>query len=126
VLSRHSIVLGVLVTFLGAAVAGAASHSARGAPSVVRVSSGTPGREIRFQGVLLVSGQPMQVVEQATPFEFQSHQTVLFAAFEPVGPEALLRLELSSDTPEPAVVTAPRVMVGRHIGGVATEFVQGY
>jgi hypothetical protein len=28
--------------------------------------------------------------------------------------------------PEPAVVTALRVMVGRHIGGVATEFVQGY
>jgi hypothetical protein len=68
----------------------------------------------------------MRVVEQATPFEFQSHQTVLFAAFEPIGSQGPLRLELSSDTPEPAVVTAPRVMVGRHIGGVATEFVQGY
>ena len=32
---------------------------------------------------------------------------------------------VGSDEPEPAVVTAPRAMVGRHIGGVATEFVQG-
>jgi hypothetical protein len=38
----------------------------------------------------------------------------------------MLRLELVSDTPEPAVVIVPRVMVGHRIGGVATEFVQGY
>jgi hypothetical protein len=45
----------------------------------------------------------------------------MFAAFEPAGPEGMLRLELISDTPEPAVVTARRVMVGHRIGGVATE-----
>ena len=50
----------------------------------------------------------------------------VFAAFEPAGREAMLRLELISGTPEPAAVTAPRVMVGQRIGGVATNFVQGY
>ena len=50
----------------------------------------------------------------------------MLGAFEPQGRGPLLRLELISDYPRPAVVTAPRVMVGRGIGGVATEFVQGY
>jgi hypothetical protein len=93
---------------------------------MVRVSSGTPGREVDVRGVLLVLGQPMQVVAQATPFEFRSRGRLVFAAFEPAAAEAMLRLELVSDTPTPAVVIAPRVMVGHRIGGVATEFVQGY
>lgn len=90
------------------------------------MTSGTPGHEVRFRGVILVLGQPMQLVDQATPFEFQWHGELLFGAFEPEGKGPLLRLELTSDYPRPSVVTAPRVMVGRGIGGVATEFVQGY
>ena len=125
-LSRHSITLAILLTFIGATGTDAASSLAPSSPTVVRVSSGTPGHEVRFRGVLLVLGQPMQVVEQATPFEFRSNGKLVFGAFEPTGPEAMLRLTLISDTPEPAVVTAPRVMVGQQIGGVATEFVQGY
>ena len=38
----------------------------------------------------------------------------------------LLRLELISNFPVPAAVTVPRVMAGQRVGGVATEFVQGY
>jgi hypothetical protein len=124
--TRPSLILGAFLTFAGTTFPGASGQGAPAASTVIRVSSATPGREVRFQGVLLVHGQPMQVVERATPFEFRSDQTLLFAAFEPARPGALLRLELTSDTPEPAVVTAPRVMVGRQIGGVATEFVQGY
>jgi hypothetical protein len=93
---------------------------------VVRISSGIPGLEVPVRGVLLVLGQPMQLVEQSTPFELRSDRRLVFAAFEPAKPEAMLRLELISDLPEPAAVTAPRVMVGHRIGGVATEFVQGY
>jgi hypothetical protein len=37
------------------------------------------------------------------------------AAFEPVESAATLTLELVSGVPEPAVVTAPRVMVGQRI-----------
>jgi hypothetical protein len=126
-LSRHSITLGTLVALIGATVVGATSQGAPTAATMVRVSSGTPGHEVRVRGVLLVLGQPMELVEQATPFEFRSDSRLVFAAFEPAGPETMLRLELMiSGTPEPAVVTAPRVMVGQRIGGVATDFVQGY
>jgi hypothetical protein len=95
-------------------------------PNVLRVTSGTPGHEVHVRGVLLLAGQPMRLVEQSTPFEFRSDGELAFAAFEPVGTTATLTLELVSALPEPAMVTAPRVMVGRRIGGVASEFVQGY
>jgi hypothetical protein len=94
--------------------------------SVLRVTSGTPGHTVPFRGVLLLAGQPMRLVEQSTPFELRSEKELTFAAFEPVEPAATLTLELVSGRPEPAVVTAPRVMVGQRIGGVASEFVQGY
>ena len=94
--------------------------------TVLRVTSGTPGHEVRFRGVLLVLGRPMRVIEQATPFQFQSEGELVLGAFEPQERGPLLRLELISNFPEPAAVTAPRVMVGQRVGGVATEFVQGY
>jgi hypothetical protein len=125
-LSRHSTILVALVTLIGATAVGEASRHAPPATTIVRVSSGTPGHEVRFRGVLLILGQPMQLVEQATPFEVRSDRRLVFAAFEPAGSMGILRLELNSDTPDPAVITAPRVMVGQQIGGVATEFVQGY
>ena len=125
-LSRQSIALATLATLVGAAVVQATSQSAPISVTMVRVSSATPGHEVRVRGVLLVLGQPMELVEQATPFELRSDSRLVFAAFEPAGAEAVLRLELISGTPEPAVVMAPRVMVGQRIGGVATEFVQGY
>lgn len=125
-LSRQSIILGIVVTLVGATVMGATSRGAPTPATVVRVTSGTPGHEVRFRGVLLVMGQPMQLVEQATPFEFRSKGELVLGAFEPAGAGAMLRLELLSDTPEPAVITAPRVIVGQRLGGVATEFVQGY
>jgi hypothetical protein len=75
---------------------------------------------------MLVLGNPMRMVEQETPFEFRSDGQLVLGAFEPAGPGGMLRLELRSETPVPAVVTAPRVMVGQRLGGVATEFVQGY
>jgi hypothetical protein len=123
---RRSIVLGSLVTLLTATVLGATSRRTPVSASVVRISSATPGQEVNVRGVLLAMGHPMQVVQQTTPFEVRSDPKLVFAAFEPERGEAILRLELISDTPEPAVVTAPRVMVGQRIGGVATEFVQGY
>jgi hypothetical protein len=120
-----ALILGFVVTLLTATVDATHPHSAAG-PSIVRVSSATPGREVRVHGVILAQGERMQVIERATPFELRSDRALVFAAFEPSGADGLLRLELTSDTPEPAVITAPRVMVGRQIGGVATEFVQGY
>ena len=68
----------------------------------------------------------MQVVEQATPFQFESEGALVLGAFEPQEQGPLLRLELISNFPVPAAVTAPREMVGQRVGGVATEFVQGY
>jgi hypothetical protein len=102
--------------------------SARAAPSsaVLRVTSGAPGHEVRFRGVLLVPGQPMRVIEQTTPYELRATGDLVLAAFEPAVAGPLLRLEWISDYPVPAVITSPRVMVGRRVGGVATEFVQGY
>jgi hypothetical protein len=94
--------------------------------AVLRVTSGTPGHEVRFRGVLLVLGQPMRVIEQATPFQFQAEGALVLGAFEPQEQGPLLRLELISNFPVPAAVTAPRVMAGQRVGGVATEFVQGY
>jgi hypothetical protein len=125
-LPRRSLALGVLVTFLSVSAVAAASRYAHGFPTVVRIDSGTPGREVHFRGVLLVQGQPMQLVEQATPYEFRSDGRLVFGAFEPTVPASMLRLQLISAAPEPAVVTAPRVMLGQQIGGVATDFVQGY
>jgi hypothetical protein len=94
--------------------------------AVLRVTSGTPGHEVRFRRVLLVFGQPMRVIEQATPFQFEPEGALVLGAFEPQEQGPLLRLELISNFPVPAAVTAPRVMVGQRVGGVATEFVQGY
>jgi hypothetical protein len=119
---RHSIALVVLLVFTAAD----ADSQHRPAGTVVRVSSGTPGHEVGIRGVMLILGRPMQLVEHTTPFEFRADRPLVFAAFEPAHPEVMLRLELISNTPERAVVTAPRVMVGQRIGGVATEFVQGY
>jgi hypothetical protein len=93
---------------------------------LLRVTSGTPGHEVAVRGVLLFAGHPMRVVEQSTPFEFRAEGGLTFAAFEAVERPAMLTLELRSPTVAPAAVTAPRVMIGRRIGGVATEFVQGY
>jgi hypothetical protein len=76
--------------------------------------------------VLLVLGQPMRVVEQATPFQFESEGALVLGAFEPQEQGPLLRLELISNFPVLAAVTAPRVMAGQRVGGVATEFVQDY
>jgi hypothetical protein len=125
-LSRHSLILGIIFTLIGATAVGAANRHAHNFPTVVRVHSGTPGHEVHFRGVLLIQGQPMQLVEEATPFEFRSDGKLVFGAFEPTVPAGMLRLELNSGPPEPAVVTAPRVMLGQQIGGVATDFVQGY
>jgi hypothetical protein len=94
--------------------------------TVLRVASATPGHEVPFRGVLLVLGQPMRIVDEVTPFEFRSEGALVLGAFEGQGEGPLLRLELTSNYPEPAVITAPRVMVGQQVGGVATEFVQGY
>lgn len=124
-LSRRSTALGIFITLIGAAVVGATARN-ESLPTVVRVTSGTPGHEVRFRGVPLVLGQPMRLVEQTTPFEFRSDQELVLGAFEPTGSAAMLRLELISETPAPAVITAPRVIVGQRLGGVATEFVQGY
>jgi hypothetical protein len=93
---------------------------------LLRVTSGTPGHEVIFRGVLLVAGEPMRIVEQSTPFEFRPNGELTLGAFEPRVEGVTLRLELQTDAPEPAGVTAPRVMVGVRIGGVATDFVQGY
>jgi hypothetical protein len=100
----------------------------RVAPSraVLRVTSGVPGREVRFRGVLLVPGEPMRVIEQTTPYELRATDDLVLGAFEPEVAGPMLRLEWISDFPVPAVITSPRVMVGRRVGGVATEFVQGY
>ncbi len=68
----------------------------------------------------------MRLIEQTTPWEFRSDADLVLAAFEPRNRGPLLRLELISDYPMPAIVTAPRVMVGQRVGGVATEFAQGY
>jgi hypothetical protein len=120
---RHSIALVVLLALTAAEANG---QDGPAPATVIRVSSGTPGHEVGIRGVMLVLGQPMRLVEHATPFEFRADRPLVFAAFEPAQSEVMLRLELISNTPERAVVTAPRVMVGQRIGGVATEFVQGY
>jgi hypothetical protein len=111
---------------LGASPVVGADPVATWPATVLRVTSGTPGHEVCFRGVLLVLGQPMRVIEQATPFQFQSEGELVLGAFEPQERGPLLRLELISNFPEPAAVTAPRVMAGQRVGGVATEFVQGY
>jgi hypothetical protein len=103
-----------------------AQDSAAPPATVLRVASATPGHEVRFRGVLLVLGQPMRVVEEATPFELHSAADLVLGAFERQGQGPLLRLELISTYPEPAVVIAPRVLIGQRVGGVATEFLQGY
>jgi hypothetical protein len=121
---RRAVALGIFITLVGATLVWASARTGS-SPTLVRVTSGTPGHEIRFRGVLLVLGQPMRLVEQTTPFEFRSDRELVLGAFEP-GPPAMLRLELVSETPAPAAVTAPRVIVGQRLGGVATEFVQGY
>jgi hypothetical protein len=125
VLLRLVVPFGILVTLIAATVVGETARSS-GSPNVLRVTSGTPGHEVRFRGVLLVLGQPMRLVEQTTPFEYRSDRELVLGAFEPTDSAAMLRLELVSQTPMPAVVTAPRVIVGQRLGGVATEFVQGY
>jgi hypothetical protein len=120
--------LGILpaaAAFIGTTIALAQGHVAR-SPTLLRVVSATPGHEVSVRGVVLVVGQPMQVVEQTTPFELRSEGELVLGAFERQGEGPLLRLEMISSYPESAVVTAPRVMVGQRVGGVATEFVQGY
>jgi hypothetical protein len=124
--SRSLLGLVAAVTLGGAPAAQSRDVSMSSGVSVLRVTSGTPGHTVPFRGVLLLVGQPMRLVEQSTPFELRSEKELTFAAFEPVEPAATLTLELLSGRPEPAVVTAPRVMVGQRIGGVASEFVQGY
>jgi hypothetical protein len=113
-------------TLLGASPVAVADRVAAWPAAVLRITSGTPGHEVRFRGVLLVLGQPMRVIEEATPFQFQSDGDLVLGAFEPQEQGPLLRLELISNFPVPAAVTAPRVMAGQRVGGVATEFVQGY
>jgi hypothetical protein len=124
-LSRRTTTLGIFLTLIGATVVGASARNGS-SPTVVRVTSGTPGHEVRFRGVLLVLGQPMRLVEETTPYELRSDRELVLGAFEPTGTPAMLRLELISEMPAPAVITAPRVIVGQRLGGVATEFVQGY
>lgn len=125
-LSRRSIALTGAVTLIAAATTGATPRNDASAETVVRLISGTPGIEVPVRGVLLLLDEPMQVIQKSTPFELRSDRRLVFAAFEPAAPEAMLRLELVSGDAEPAKITAPRVMVGRRIGGVASEFVQGY
>jgi hypothetical protein len=74
----------------------------------------------------LVADQPMCLVERSTPFESHSSGELTLAASEPQVAGVTLRLELQTDAREPAGVTAPWVMVGVRISGVATDFVQGY
>jgi hypothetical protein len=125
--SRSFLGLFAAVALAGATIAPAVNEASTPAdPSVLRVTSGTAGHSVPFRAVLLRSGQPMRVVEETTPFELPSAAELTFAAFEALEPAATLRLELVSLTPERAVVIAPRVMIGRRIGGVAAEFVQGY
>ncbi|HYT87170.1 MAG TPA: hypothetical protein VEL76_00490 [Gemmataceae bacterium] len=59
---------------------------------MLRVTSGTPGYELRFRGVVLVLGQPMRLVDQATPFEFRSEGELVLGAFEPQAKGPLLRV----------------------------------
>ena len=66
--------------------------------------------------MLLVLGQPMWVIEQATPFQYRSEGRLVLGAFKPQEQGPLLRLELISNLPVPAVITAPRVMAGRRRG----------
>lgn len=124
-LSRRTTTLGIFLTLIGATLVEASARHGS-SPTVVRVTSGTPGHEVRFRGVLLVLGHPMRLVEETTPYEFRSDRELVLGAFEPTGTPAMLRLELISETPAPAIITAPRVIVGQQLGGVATEFVQGY
>ena len=69
--------------------------------------------------------RPMEMIEKSTPYEFRADSDLAFAAFE-AAESGMLRLEVVSATPESAVIMGARVMVGHRIGGVATEFVQGY
>lgn len=124
-LKRRSLLL-TLVSLTSVMITGAADPGRSHPETIVRVTSGTPGHEVRFRGVLLIVGRPMRVVEQATPFEFHSDRELVLGAFEPAERGATLQLELSSGEMEPAAVTAPRVIVGQRLGGVATEFLQGY
>jgi hypothetical protein len=124
--SRRSIALASAVTLIAAATTGATPRNDAPANTVFRLISGTPGLEVPVRGVLLVQDEPMQVIQRTTPFELRSDRRLVFAAFEPAATETMLRLEMVSGDAEPAKVTAPRVMVGRRIGGVASEFVQGY
>jgi hypothetical protein len=123
---QYSMGLLIAGALLGAGGVDWTASTGRDDDTVLHLSSSLPGREVRFQGVILVVGQPMRVVQGTTPFQWHADRPLVFAAFEPTIPDSLLRLTLESDTPEPAVVTGPRVLVGRRIGGVATEFVQPY
>ena len=67
-LARCSIALGLL--FVGTPDGGRDAEPESAV--VVRVTSATPGHEVRVQGVLLIASGSMRVVRQSTPFEFRS------------------------------------------------------
>ena len=94
--SRSLLGLMAAVTLSGASASQSRDVSTSSGVSVLRVTSGTPGHNVPFRGVLLLAGQPMRLVEQSTPFELRSERELTFAAFEPVEPAATLTLELVS------------------------------
>jgi hypothetical protein len=71
------------LALLGTTTAFTISTPQHAPTAVLRVASGTPGREVRFRGVVLVQGEPMRLVEQTTPWEFRSEGDLVLAAFEP-------------------------------------------
>jgi hypothetical protein len=94
--------------------------------TLVKVSSVTLGLEVRFRGILLLPGEPMRVVEMRTPAVIRTEGPLVLGAFEPLEKGAILRLDYLVGDTIPTTVMAPRVMVGRSVGGSATAFVQGY
>lgn len=104
-----------------------ASTAGRKEPTtLLRISSAALGLEVRFRGILLLPGEPMRVVELRTPMVIRTKAPLILAAFEPLEAGAILRLDYVGDDTIPTTVVAPRVMVGRAVGGATTAFVQGY
>lgn len=115
------------VALLGVLPLGQLPPQPRPLPSAsLEVTSATPGHELVVDCVVLVPDLPMQLVRKRTPFTLPLSEGFVFAAFEPATKGSLVRLRYTFDGREPIAVTAPRVMVGRSVGGVTTAFVQGY
>lgn len=121
---------GALAVALASLLPALSSHTPtlphREGPTVIKISSAALGLEVRIRGILLMPGEPMRVVELRTPTEIRAKTPLILAAFEPLEAGAILRLDYMGDDTIPTTVVAPRVMVGRAVGGASTAFVQGY